>query len=145
MILPGKYDEIAGKGLLSYGQKRARGSIMITKNSVRLNPKIAWQGKGALTMFVVHTVNQLEEAVRVGAGEILITGGLASNVHEAYLLKSCTDQESPTSDEPMHLQAHDTTGWGLTSLLVIMGEYALLDSRLDNQSPSAVLQRTNQH
>jgi hypothetical protein len=96
-------------------------------------------------MFVVHTVNQLEEAVRVGAGEILITGGLASNVHEAYLLKSCADKEEPASDGPMNLQVNDTTGWGLTSLLVIMGEYALLDSRLDNQTPSAVLQRTNQH
>ena len=40
-------------------------------------------------MFVVHTVNQLEEAVRVGAEEILVTGGLASNVHAAYLSKSC--------------------------------------------------------
>ena len=28
-------------------------------------------------MFVVHTVNQLEEAVRVGAEEILVTGGLS--------------------------------------------------------------------
>jgi hypothetical protein len=41
MILPGKYDEIAGKGLLSYGQKRVRGSIITIKNNVRLNPKIA--------------------------------------------------------------------------------------------------------
>jgi hypothetical protein len=102
-------------------------------------------------MFVVHTVNQLEEAVRVGAEEILVTGGLASNVHEAYLLKSCKDKESTEQSQSENCDidhVSQRTGvpvWGISSLMIITGEYLLLDSQLNNQSPSMILQRANQH
>ena len=106
-------------------------------------------------MFVVHTVNQLEEAVRVGAEEILVTGGLASNVHEAYLLKTCKDTDVATPVLTEHRQsacefdavAHriGVPVWGVSSLMIITGEYALLDSHLDSRSPSMILQRTTQH
>ena len=117
--------------------------------------KIARQGKGVLTMFVVHTVNQLEEAVRVGAEEILVTGGLASNVHEAYLLKSCKDNETTGSDleqsqpEKCNIDyVAERAGvpvWGISSLMIITGDYLLLDSQLNSQSPCMTLQRANQH
>ncbi len=106
-------------------------------------------------MFVVHTVNQLEEAVRVGAEEILVTGGLASNVHEAYLLKSCKD-DVPAMAESVQNHQQDSnvdhvaqragvvSGWGTASLMIITGEYSLLDSQLDSRPPSMILQRTSQ-
>ncbi len=98
-------------------------------------------------MFVVHTVNQLEEAVRVGAEEILVTGGLANNVHEAYLLKNCKGSESNAAECDVDKVA-ERTGvpiWGLSSLMVITDDYQLLDSQLNNHSPCMILQRTNQH
>ena len=106
-------------------------------------------------MFVVHTVNQLEEAVRVGAEEILVTGGLASNVHEAYLLKSCKDNDGAVA-ESSEIQRSvceldsvanriGVPGWRVSSLMIITWEYALLDSQLDSRSPSMILQRTKQH
>ena len=98
-------------------------------------------------MFVVHTVNQLEEAVRVGAEEILVTGGLANNVHEAYLLKSCKGSESATAECDVDKVAERAglPSWGISSLMVITGEYLLLDSHLNHHSPCMILQRTNQH
>lgn len=102
-------------------------------------------------MFVVHTVNQLEEAVRVGAEEILVTGGLVNNVHEAFRLKVCQqgrmqEQEEP-SDENCNIdQSAQRMGvpvWGLSSLMMITHEYALLNSRIDSQSPCMILQRSN--
>jgi hypothetical protein len=106
-------------------------------------------------MFVVHTVNQLEEAVRVGAEEILVTGGLASNVYEAYLLKTCKGKDGEVAVLSENQQgtcefssASHGTGvpvWGVSSLMIITGEYALLDSHLDPRSPSMILQRTTQH
>ena len=87
-------------------------------------------------MFVVHTVNQLEEAVRVGAEEILVTGGLASNVHAAYLSKSCKNKED---------KAPETQVWGISSIILVTGEYVLVDTNLDTQFPSMILQRTTQH
>jgi hypothetical protein len=106
-------------------------------------------------MFVVHTVNQLEEAVRVGAEEILVTGGLASNVHEAYLLKSCNGSETSDSDLERRQtencdieQVAQRAGvpiWGISSLMIITGEYLLLDSQLNSHSPCMILQRANQH
>ncbi|MHC1760501.1 MAG: hypothetical protein AB9917_13535 [Negativicutes bacterium] len=106
-------------------------------------------------MFVVHTVNQLEEAVRVGAEEILVTGGLASNVHEAYLSKTCTDKDgamAATSANRQSMCENDSVTrrigvpvWGVSSLMMITGEYVLLNSHLDPQSPSMILQRTTQH
>ena len=106
-------------------------------------------------MFVVHTVNQLEEAVRVGAEEILVTGGLASNVHEAYLSKTCTDKDVVMTVKAENRQSmceKDSVArrigvpvWGLASLMMITGEYVLLDSHPDPRSPSMILQRTTQH
>ncbi len=106
-------------------------------------------------MFVVHTVNQLEEAVRVGAEEILVTGGLASNVHEAYLLKSCKDSEANESnleqsqpekcDIDFVARRAGVPVWGISSLMIITDDYLLLDSQLNSQSPCMILQRTNQH
>lgn len=105
-------------------------------------------------MFVVHTVNQLEEAIRVGAEEILVTGGLASCLHEAYLLKTCKEQERP---EVMTVEASQGAGMteriirkvgmpllGISSLLIITDGYALLDAHLDTQFPSMILQRAPQ-
>lgn len=106
-------------------------------------------------MFVVHTVNQLEEAVRVGAEEILVTGGLANNVHEAYLLKTGKDKdvagteslEGQQGNGEMDSVAHrvGVPLWGASSMIIIAGEYTLLDSHLDSRSPSMILQRTTQH
>ena len=79
-------------------------------------------------MFVVHTVNQLEEAVRVGAEEILVTGCLADNVQEAY-----------------HSKAYKDKTWEEMSLTAITGEYELLDPHLDSRSPYTILQRTTEH
>ncbi len=91
-------------------------------------------------MFVVHTVNQLEEAIREGAGEILVTGSLATNVHEAYLSKSYKGKDETAINE-----ASGVSRFGISSLLIITGEYSLLESRLDPQSPSMILQRSAQH
>jgi len=106
-------------------------------------------------MFVVHTVNQLEEAVRVGAEEILVTGDLVSNLHEAYLLRTYMDNDSAASESSEVLQtAHGVDYLAqrsrgpvlmVPSLMMITGEYALLDSHLDSRSPSMILQRTTQH
>jgi hypothetical protein len=106
-------------------------------------------------MFVVHTVNQLEEAVRLRAEEILVTGGLASNVHEAYLLKTCKGQDGAMAesskkqqdDRDMDSVAHKNAVpvWEVSSLMVITGEYSLLECQFDPQSPSMILQRTTQH
>ena len=110
-------------------------------------------------MFVVHTVNQLEEAVRVGAEEILVTGGLASNVHEAYLLKSSRGSvageesvagksaaERGQKREVDREERHSSVPvWGVPSLIMITGEYCMLDFQLDCRSPSMVLQRARQH
>ena len=108
-------------------------------------------------MFVVHTVNQLEEAVRIGAEEILVTGGLASNMHEAYLLRTYKDknkngQTAESSGNPQSTcdiesvaQRIGVPVWGLSSLMEITGEYSLLDSPLDPRSPSMILQRTPPH
>lgn len=106
-------------------------------------------------MFVVHTVNQLEEAVRVGAEEILVTGVLANNVHEAYLLKTYKDKdvaeieslERQQGNGEMDTAAHRSGVplWGTLSMMILAGEYILLDSHLDSRSPSMILQRTTQH
>ena len=110
-------------------------------------------------MFVVHTVNQLEEAVRVGAEEILVTGGLASNVHEAYLLKSnsgsvvgeeaikgkSASDLGQKGDVDREARRSGMPGWGISSLIMITGEYCMLDSQIDCNSPSMILQRARQH
>jgi len=108
-------------------------------------------------MFVVHTVNQLEEAVRIGAEEILVTGGLASNMHEAYLLRTYKDknkngQTAESAENPQSTGEIESVAqrmgvpvWGLSSLMEITGEYSLLDSHLDPRSPSMILQRTPPH
>lgn len=101
-------------------------------------------------MFVVHTVNQLEEAVRVGAEEILVTGGLVNNVHEAYRLKTCKQMEGEDPEERQDENCsidqaalrHGVPVWGLSSLMIITHDYALLNSRLDSQSPCMILQRS---
>ena len=91
-------------------------------------------------MFVVHTVNQLEEAIREGAEEILVTGSLATNVHEAYLSKSYKGK-----DEAAVNASSGVSQCGGATLLIITGEYSLLESQLDPQSPSMILQRSAQH
>ena len=91
-------------------------------------------------MFVVHTVNQLEEAIREGAEEILVTGSLATNVHEAYLSKSCKSK-----DETAINALSGVSRGGGAKLLIITDEYSLLESHLDPQSPSTILQRSTQH
>lgn len=106
-------------------------------------------------MFVVHTVNQLEEAVRVGAEEILVTGGLANNVQEAYMLKSCKEDTPGVSalSEDAAVQIErlaEKTGvpaWRISSILIITGGYTLLDSQQNTSSPgsSMILQKTMQH
>lgn len=105
-------------------------------------------------MFVVHTVNQLEEAVRVGAEEILVTGGLASNVQEAYMLKSCKDDSacvmdalsSEGADQIERLaEKSGIPAWRISSILIITGGYTLLDSQQSTRSPSMILQKTVQH
>ncbi|MBP2666355.1 MAG: hypothetical protein H6Q76_1335 [Firmicutes bacterium] len=91
-------------------------------------------------MFVVHTVNQLEEAIREGAEEILVTGSLATNVHEAYLSKSYKGQDETAINAPGGVSRR-----GGAKLLIITDEYSLLESQLDPQSPSMILQRASQH
>ena len=88
-------------------------------------------------MFVVHTVNQLEEAVRAGAGEILVTGCLASNVREAYA------QPCGEADSAVHRTG--VTVWERLTLMIITDQYAILDSHLESQSPCMILQRTTHH
>ena len=92
-------------------------------------------------MFVVHTLNQLEEAVRAGAGEILVTGGLASNVREVYLARPGQDTAAP-------LDSGYNVGvpiWRVASLMVVTDQYAILDTQLDSHSPCMILQRTTHH
>ena len=92
-------------------------------------------------MFVVHTLNQLEEAVRAGAGEILVTGGLASNVREAYL-------SQPGRDTSVPLDSEHNVGvplWRVASLMVVTDQYAIQDTQLESQSPCMILQRTTHH
>ena len=92
-------------------------------------------------MFVVHTLNQLEEAVRAGAGEILVTGGLASNVREVYLSR-------PGGDAAVPVDSGYNAGvplWRVASLMVVTDQYAILDTQLDSHSPCMILQRTTHH
>ena len=105
-------------------------------------------------MFVVHTVNQLEEAVRVGAEEILVTGGLASNVQEAYMLKSCKEENSCIVDvltedgvDKIERLAEKSgiPAWRISSILIITGGYTLLDVQQGTRSPTMILQKTIQH
>ena len=88
-------------------------------------------------MFVVHTVNQLEEAVRAGAGEILVTGCLASYVREAYA------QPCGEADSAVHRTGVPV--WEELTLMIITDQYAILDSHLESQSPCMILQRTTHH
>ena len=88
-------------------------------------------------MFVVHTVNQLEEAVRAGAGEILVTGCLVSNVRDAYA-HTCEEADSA-------LHRTGVPVWEGLSLMIITDQYAILDSHLETQSPCMILQRTTHH
>lgn len=104
-------------------------------------------------MFVVHTVNQLEEAVRVGAEEILVTGGLASNVQEAYMLKDCKEDscvvDALTEDgfDKIERLAEKSgiPAWRISSILIITGGYTLLDVQQGTRSPTMILQKTIQH
>ena len=105
-------------------------------------------------MFVVHTVNQLEEAVRVGAEEILVTGGLTSDVQDAYMLKSCKDNETCVSDALSEdgvgkieriAEKSGVPAWRISSIMIITGDYTLLDSQNDPKNPSMILQKTVQH
>ena len=105
-------------------------------------------------MFVVHTVNQLEEAVRVGAEEILVTGGLASNVQEAYMLKTCKE-DNPCGMDALAGDGADKIerlaeksgipAWRISSILIITGGYSLLESQQSARSPSMILQKSVQH
>ena len=95
-------------------------------------------------MFVVHTMNQLEEAIRVGAGEILVTGNLAKHVHEAYQLKACKNPHLACESEEI-VQMSGMPAWGISSLLVLTDEFAEMDARVDPRSPSVILQRNKQH
>ena len=88
-------------------------------------------------MFVVHTVNQLEEAVRAGAGEILVTGCLASNVREDY--------EQPCGEADSAAHRTGVPVWEGLTLMIIADQYAILDSHLESQSPCMILQRTAHH
>ena len=107
-----------------------------------------------LAMFVVHTVNQLEEAVRVGAEEILVTGGLAGNVQEAYLLKSCKDN-GPCVSDALTEEGNDRIeriaeksgipAWRISSIMIITGEYTLIHTKHDAKASSMILQKTVQH
>jgi len=105
-------------------------------------------------MFVVHTVNQLEEAVRVGAEEILVTGGLAGNVQDAYMLKSCSDggvcvsdalSEDGASQIERLAEKSGVPAWRISSIMLITGDYTLIDSQHDVKHPSMILQKTVQH
>jgi len=105
-------------------------------------------------MFVVHTVNQLEEAVRVGAEEILVTGGLASNVQDVYLLKASKDGANCVSDALSEdgagnieriAEKSGVPAWRLSSIMIITGEYTLVDTQHDAKNPAMILQKTVQH
>ena len=92
-------------------------------------------------MFVVHTLNQLEEAVRAGAGEILVTGGLASNVREVYVSRPGQDAAAPVESG----YNAGVSLWRVASLMVVTDQYAILDTQLDSHSPCMILQRTTHH
>lgn len=95
-------------------------------------------------MFVVHTMNQLEEAIRVGAGEILVTGNLAKHVHEAYQLKACKG-DCFSGDTEEFTQMSGMPAWGLSSLLVLTDQFSEMDARVDPGPPSVILQRSKHH
>ena len=95
-------------------------------------------------MFVVHTMNQLEEAIRVGAGEILVTGNLAKHVHEAYQLKACKGN-CFSGDSEEFTQMSGMPAWGLSSLLVLTDQFSEMNTKGDPRYPSVILQRSRQH
>jgi len=93
--------------------------------------------KGVLAMFVVHTVNQLEEAVRLGAEEILVTGTFANSVRDVFLFKSDSDIDTcPAAAFPADAMSKiehiaEKSGvppFQLTSIMIISGDYSLLDA-----------------
>ena len=119
-----------------------------------ISPKKSGRGKEVRTMFVVHTVNQLEEAVRLGAEEILVTGGLASNVQDVYTLKSCRNSDSCVSEAMSEegagkieriAEKSGVPAWRISSIIMITGDYILVDAEHDAKSPAMILQKTVHH
>jgi hypothetical protein len=109
---------------------------------------------GVLKMFVVHTINQLEEAIRVGAEEILVTGMLANNVRETNLSKTYKDGVAvpghTMSEESRSEEACEETdvrvkggmpSVEVSTLLFITSNYETVVSRLDPIAPNVILQR----
>lgn len=100
-------------------------------------------------MFVVHSVNQLEEATRVGAREILVTGRIAGNVRDIFSFKTCRSGdvcpfEGFSGEELLKIeeiaQHAGVPACQIISIMIVTGDYSLLD---DPQSPlsTCMLQR----
>jgi len=99
-------------------------------------------------MFVVHTVSQLEEAARIRAEEILVTGNLASKVQRACSLQSCIKKDAVSTDvsltkEVLEVEKQDMMDSGLVSITLVIGDYVLLSSNLESNSPSVVFGLTD--
>jgi hypothetical protein len=101
-------------------------------------------------MFVVRTVNQLEEAIRVGAKEILVNGKLAGRVKAAWQPNGRKDSGIVAAGEhEMRIDGdvHRISGmngipvWGGVSMLALAEGFTAIDAQGDLDIPSLILQQ----
>ena len=101
-------------------------------------------------MNVVHTITQLEEARSLGAKEILVTGKFASSVRDVFLSESTNVNNSCLAEtfslNDMSKLEHiaeksEITVCQVASIMAVIGDYCLLDTSLDAQSPCMLIKK----
>ncbi len=101
-------------------------------------------------MFVVHTVTQLEEALKGSAKEILVIGELAYPVRSACQCKSHEDKASEATEalkEEIVLDINEifeingVPVWDRDSMLSLMGNFTVINSLGGSSIPRVILKR----
>lgn len=106
-------------------------------------------------MFVVHTVSELEEALKENANEIMVTGELAGSVLATYQRKTNNNDVVPVLDPVIEeiitdinaiFEMNKLPAWEKDSMLPMMGNYTAMAVITGNHHfPSAILQRNERH
>lgn len=101
-------------------------------------------------MFVVHTVTQLEEALKGSAKEILVIGELAYPVRSACQCKSRENKASEATDalkEEIVLDINEifeinrVPVWERDLMLSLMGNFTVINALKDSSIPRVRLKR----
>jgi hypothetical protein len=104
-------------------------------------------------MFVVHTVHQLEDALKENAKEIMVIGELSGPVQAAcqrkagkdeYVEKSSSFSKEILMDIDEILEINGKLAWERDVMLALMGNYAVMDTLRNYQLQSVFLQRIEQ-